>query len=185
MIDYEKLKIAHELLENAYDVGFIHKVRSKTIIDEGCQFFELMTVKHGTQVFMCLDDLINKLKEPTKPEPTYAVGQLVWQAGFCGKISSWMIESIEPDTNQEWCYRDPSLSGWFEHQLYPTRESLIKSQIMYWHGLQFPERLASCCSVHAGGYEECPKECEHEHDGHALLTNPPQYKCKKCGGFCR
>jgi len=47
---------------------------------------------------------------------------------------------------------------------------------------------ASCCSVHAGGYEECPEECEHVADGTfyaEALREDIDYKCKKCGEFYR
>jgi len=42
---------------------------------------------------------------------------------------------------------------------------------------------ASCCSAHAGGYEECHTECEHESDGVVYFSNPGQYRCVKCGEF--
>ena len=60
---------------------------------------------------------------------------------------------------------------------------------------------ASCCSAHAGGYEEkcehgiTPRncyscqvdECQHESDGHGYTgyTQGPGYKCIKCGEFYR
>lgn len=35
-------------------------------------------------------------------------------------------------------------------------------------------------------FQESPKtECEHESDGSMLLSDPPQYRCKKCGAAYR
>ena len=59
-----------------------------------------------------------------------------------------------------------------------------------------PAPKASCCSVHAGGEEECKVECEHQTDGYGyykegiratdflLMCSSEQAshsKCKKCG----
>ena len=43
---------------------------------------------------------------------------------------------------------------------------------------------AACCSVHAGGYEECQRdECEHESDGNTYNTTPEKFMCAKCGEY--
>lgn len=35
-------------------------------------------------------------------------------------------------------------------------------------------------------FQESPKtECDHESDGSMLLSDPPQYRCKKCGAAYR
>jgi hypothetical protein len=45
--------------------------------------------------------------------------------------------------------------------------------------------FATCCSVHAGGYEECYQECQHEGDGkhYQFDDNYDREKCRKCGRF--
>lgn len=59
-------------------------------------------------------------------------------------------------------------------------------------GMNAPK--ASCCSVHAGGYEECarpddahkkPEECRHEGMMLEYMDGSKVFRCKKCGEFYR
>lgn len=213
MIDYEKLRRAHELCISGGDYYFT--------VDFGVPlgFIYLhdlsLDAKSPIIAFRSIDKLITKLEELTQPEiePKYKVGDVVWQAGFCNEITSWVVAEVQPDDNHTYCYRHDNHSGWFEHQLYPTREALIQSQIEHWQGLS--EESTRILSMQAVGeyvdstikcehkqetrsadgvnylcldcdqWFTVPEVCEHEPSDDAQLLNVGTYNCKKCGEFYR
>lgn len=192
MIDYEKLKRAHELASilsviDKYPVYIsarlfhefsMYRLQSRDIEDNEESHFEK------------IDDLITKLEELTKPEPKFKVGQKVWWfARGCDEqlVESLVTEVLNSDDGFSYLSRDMDdggMGGHSESKLYPTREALIQSQIAHWQELLEPK--ASCCSIHAGGDEECKKECEHEPSASKWVSPADmieKFKCKKCGEF--
>jgi len=115
-----------------------------------------------------LDELIKKLKELTKPEPKYKVGDTVWMlTGDELEIQSMVIGQIDENNQDGIWYADGEAEcefkqcGWLEEQLYPTKQALIYSQIEHWQNMLFPEI----------------PECEHEE--YIALSGKPM--CRKCG----
>lgn len=116
----------------------------------------------------------------TQPKPKYAVGDTVWRLScdnsdlsltpFTAEFEIYAMEWREKAN--DFIYEDQFLDLQPEECLYPTRQSLIESQLMHWTKLLaedgYPgtplcapstvtEPKASCCSVHAGGNEECAR----------------------------
>jgi len=177
MIDYDKLKKAHDLSAKIKSHYLVHITSNKghefTLVDWKPDMAD-MTYKD-------LDDLLQKLQELTKPEPKFKIGQKLWyhidvdiysfkvdKIYFCDKAHDIMY-SGEGD---EMC----------ETHCYPSKHSLIKAQIGYWQGLSLDEAHKEIMEN-----ELNPRAvCHHESDGHVYpLKHPPEKKCKKCGEFYR
>ena len=153
MIDYQKLALAHELANKAG--SYI------------CYAYEN---ENGNFVnWVDLDQLILELKELTKPQPKYKVGQLV----YCfhrDEIISFIIEDIKITDSDVWySYREneSQVNEFIETILFSTRQALIDARIEYWQSLKHEETST------------CPKnvsmECEHEY------TTQSGFACAKCG----
>ena len=136
MIDYDKLKIAH---------GLMHEYQGDKPYVVSMQFCgankEPMYCFGGDLPYMYLDDLIDKLRDLTKPEQKYAIGQEVWYVIYG---QDWTpirgeIKAINPKSFC--CFVDGNL--WPQHKLYPTKQALIESQIEYWENLKIEEISAS------------------------------------------
>lgn len=188
MIDYDKLKLAHELCQKLRDRYFADFIMSGyhceyTISDsEGCiednPFF----------ITESLDDFIIKLQEITKPQPKYKIGDEVWFLNE-GNIMSIHITKIDGNKysgSQFKYYYDCFLK---EDRLYPSKQALIQSQIDYWTSLKKEE-----VSTYSEDMSMSPPfegeikgfECEHISDGvvyNGILGE--SFKCKKCGEFYR
>lgn len=135
MIDYEKLKIAHDLVYKAakergniiaiqvminYD-GVINYTLKGFLIDEQCY---------------SIDVLIEKLKKITKKHPKYKTGQLVWRLNDEYEPKSFLITGFEDGLYLDGNESGLILSGWEESQLYETKDDLINAQINYWQSLK-------------------------------------------------
>lgn len=126
MIDYEKLKIAHEIAQNiGIDTGESTKI--------SCNFYDWgydydVTQKGVSMGFSDIDIMLIFLLELTQPKPKYAVGQEVWYLNN-NEIKSLKIAYIVLPH-----YRSAGLEGcWVnELHLFPTKQALIQSQIDYW-----------------------------------------------------
>lgn len=139
MIDYDKLKEAHELCqgtENLWLAVFLGDPRIFIrLYDELDDEYEVRYRPDD------IDDLITKLRELTKPEPKYEKGDTVYWA-FGDVIYYGEFEYVDGSDHYQVISADGSnLVSLDEKHLHPTREALIKSQIEYWHGLLFPEDL--------------------------------------------
>lgn len=166
MIDYDKLKQAHILIENL-SYGLLTVRHSKY---DGTNFyFEYVSAdprnKREGFYFNSIDELISKLKELTKPQPKYQVGNYAWIRNEGDKPENKKIIGVEDD---EGSYRYSFLSsigalGYSidESYVYSSKKELINAQIDYWEGLREPEK------------------CQHEPGGKVYV------KCKKCGEFYR
>ena len=172
MIDYEKLKTANTL---AHKLSIATGVRVDIcIVYMDCDEPDFMLCDYRTDrpLYICsIDELIDELYELTQPEPKYKVGSTWWYLN-----DTWN----EPDsllineTNKDWYRKD---GEW-----YPTKAALIEAQIAYWQSLRkSQEEYCEQSGVKLGKREGC----EHESDGNMLLSCPGQWKCKKCGEFCR
>ena len=65
--------------------------------------------------------------------------------------------------------------------MYPSKQALIDAQIEHWQSQKDKIQSTENCSESIKKHHELIEECEHESDGMCFLTNPPQYKCCKCG----
>jgi len=148
MIDCKKLKFAHYIC-----VGTDFYI-SAEFGHLGGAFIYILNKSQNRRVFETqdTDELITKLNELTKPEPKYKEGWFL-------RGSTPVMCKCAPDCDGYAVNMDEdddiSAESWGKI-MYPTREDLIKSQLLYWHGLLFPEDAkASCCSVQSGTSEEC------------------------------
>jgi hypothetical protein len=138
MIDYEKLKIAHELCQKTEKYWF----RADLGIDYKDLKFELYkTVDNWEEEFegeFSIDELISKLQELTKPEPKFKVEQEVWfLTEEINDFDNGYISVIDHDSDEKYF-----VNGWWmkEEQIYPSKESLIQAQIEYWTCLKNNEK---------------------------------------------
>jgi hypothetical protein len=190
MIDYESFKQAHEYAEkNGMKVVYGYSRDSSS----------------WTAPFLTIAALMGAMKDCGRAAYKYKIGDIVWRLNDEYGVTRCKVVDIDTsvtiDDELYLCEDDDIDEGWWtEGQLYPSREGLIKAQIMHWHGFLLGEPKASCCSVHAGGYEECareddahkkPEECVHEYQNDFGEDSRPRYvkaqkpMCKKCGEFYR
>lgn len=179
MIDYDKLKQAHELAEKLK--GSFRDIRIDYCLRIGCD---------GTKYsycYMCNDDfngmkhefesdsieeLIAKLRGLTEPKQDYKLG---WYLTDSNMIES--VKCVAVGDGYAAHYEAKNLAEAFGKKLFPTKEVLIEAQIVYWK------------SLHDALQHDLVKlkanECQHESDGKVYLTHPVKYKCIKCGEFYR
>ncbi len=163
MIDYEKLKIAHELAGNLEEHYLLHAV--------GPDIHEITLASWNwdpDERFKDLDKLIYRLKELTQstpeltqPKPKYEIGQEVWIVDTLGKAALETIDDIDNGCAEKYFINE---ERWFrEDEIYSSKEALIEAKIKYWSDM-------------------LTKKCEHESDAilkmddDTILNN-----CKKCG----
>lgn len=128
MIDYEKLKLAH----NLYPQGYLKII---PIFDNNGELeymnYSIEIQGQISDYFFTIDDLIAKLKELTRPKHKYHIGQEVWYT-WNDEIKSSKIEELEIDAYNKPMYTTDANYHLKEQHLYPTKESLIDAQINYW-----------------------------------------------------
>ena len=194
MIDYEKLKLCHELC------GRLGKYYFEVDLGLDCGLVELYEKGDPDLQFICntesLDKLLEKLRELTEPEPKYK------EAWYLGKESrlpkcTWVKNDV--------CYQscDKTDMEALGRHMYDSKAELIQAQIDYWTNLQEPyanedtdyhaptecehvsQTPESTSKIHTclKCLEEYYRECEHEPSNYMLTTNPPKYHCTKCGEF--
>ncbi len=195
MIDYTKLKIAHELIEK-----YPHRQGREMSLEVNFTETIVEYIVHynpdDSDAFSKIDNLIAWLQEITQPKPKYSTGDILWVMDY-NEPSSFMAERIEREKteNNSWEF---IYNGWPESELYTTKQSLIEAQIEYWHD-HLSQELKQHISPYCKSEPKCPHNknprncyecvivdgCEHESDGLVYCSNPPQNKCKKCGEFYR
>jgi len=196
MIDYEKLELAHELIEKLH----FGKIVSQYSIHDGEEYIlsSPNIESHYDYCFTNLHDLIAKLKELTQPKPKYKVGEEVWLVGNFGKpITAKIVGIMGGDVDL--AFKDGTCRYGAIKELYPTKSELIEAQIEYWTNLQkeFDVQYASSAEGQAKireGMKQLIMECQHERDE----SEPPKLshftkedgcvfvkKCQKCGEFYR
>lgn len=176
-IDYDQLRIAHELAEKID--GFCEF----TIYANACSadLFKInydkvgLSFKHN-ECYLNIDNLIAKLRELTKPESKYKAGDMAWVVD-CDEICTAFVSEYINDEYK--LYNCVTISGiptgkdWAqEYELYPTKQSLIEAQIEHWTKLK-------------SDHSEDKVECQHQDDGKIYFTKPPKTRCIKCGEFYR
>jgi len=185
MIDYDTLVKAHALcdkskfyLEYGVEGDKVSDIEIWAVSDSGDAF-----------IYVCdIDELIDELEVLIKPKAKYKAGDKVWLLDNFNQPTEAVI-GIHSN-NDVWLVFDNRAQRLRldSDDLYESREALIQSQLWHWtermaelmHGLPG----ASCCSVHAGGNEECPRpddKCEHEGEMLRLMSDSYVIKCKKCG----
>jgi hypothetical protein len=163
-IDYDKLKIAHELAKE-----YANSSGDSIVIEHNCCFGCYvnvpcqMIINQAPRKFDSIDDLISKLTELTqprckcgnkldversicnecidkalkscKPKPKYEVGSRMWYVNCDDEIESFIVDRHSIDAG-EFIYEDKDRYSWLvEKQLYTSREALIEAQIDYWQNL--------------------------------------------------
>ena len=135
MIDYEKLKLAHDL---AKEKGIYLQTNVATYSD-GYQEIPSDGKIKG-KYFSTLDELIAILKDTKQPEPKYKINDQVWFINDEYKCQPLQITKIEYDQNMEKItYCDMDNCWWTDEQIYPTKLKLIEAQIEYWEKLKYEE----------------------------------------------
>ncbi len=196
MIDYQKLKLVHELAD---------KCNMQIWFTASCQN------GNGATAIMNLDDLIAKLEEltqPNEPQPKYKVGQEIYLLGENSYLLGATIESIFYDVDGFEYILNFNIGSDYRHRremyLYPTKQALIEAQLRYWSDLAYKERskpideecdhekLTVGCSV-CDTYKVNPNApvyftegCRHEPNDNVyldLVSREQQFKCKKCGEY--
>ena len=128
MIDYQKLKLAHEICGNTDDYYFDISFGDEEI---GIYLYKANDYKAELiNDFNNLDDLITKLQELTQPKPKYKIGHEVYHAGRDEvPILTMKIDEIGFKTysNSYIYYGDEGEVQ--KCYLYPSREALIQAQI--------------------------------------------------------
>lgn len=187
MIDYDKLRIAHELI-------LIVNEKYSLATYVGCTF----NTYHRLYSLNCdwfedyenLDDLIAKLQkltQPEEPKAKYGVGQRLFMLGGMSlkNIESFTVDKILPEESFIAYYGENDWWG-YESELYPTKLALLEAQIEYWQKLQDEEENDNHgCSHGNFKHYDCklcyPKECQHEFKISKIFgTNPPCETCIKC-----
>jgi hypothetical protein len=184
MIDYDKLKLAHELALKI-DYAFSHKFVLERFNNNNLhQVFELWGENYSNIYSHNVDDVISKLQELTgELKHKYQAGDEVWLIDD-SEICTAIIDKYD---NEEYLLRhcaqiDSGMNtgkGWTaKDKLYPSREALIEAQIDYWQSL----RKFECpkCNLPWSSCQ-CKLECEHESDGTAFIISNKPFRCIKCG----
>lgn len=199
MIDYKKLKLAHELVSKLPFDDFDLELQVGTYNNIVLHYTDNESMFHEYE-YDCIDDVIATLQELTQPKPKYEVGTTWWyldEANFVrfAKPRSLLIT----EENKNWYRAD--------EEWYPTKSQLIEAQIEYWQSLieikpgqkgetgpisyypAFEGPIKSFAdsrvATHAGYNDENAQQCRHQSNGLSYMTNPPQNKCLKCGEFYR
>lgn len=181
VIDYEKLKFAHELAEKhqkqhekeiSIELNFVHEL-VEYILHYGSE----------SDAFSCIDVLIEKLTELTQPEPKYKVGDILWYIHNNNPIE--VIVAIDISNGERrFCARFLDESCLVDlDECYPSKQSLIEAQLDYWQ-----EQLSEELEQHISPYCEPIKECTHEScpeykNAPFKQEYPLDNKCIKCGEF--
>lgn len=198
MIDYDKLKLAHELALKL-GAGLSHYYDKHKTGDGEFELFHVNSFQlwgsHQSYKAEMLDDLISKLQELTQEiKPKYK------DAWFINKHN--VIECTKTENQEGYAYCDETSHDAFGKTMYPSREALIEAKIEYWNKLRYPtiEESARFAqnSIKELGEKlfkdnfECPKcnqewsccqcksECQHEDSG-IMDEIDNRLKCKKCG----
>lgn len=188
MIDFEKLRTAHELCCDTESYYFDIALG----MDNGC--IALYDANNNAEQFICnpydLDDLINKLKELTKPEPKYKIGESVWYQDL-GKPFGANIVFVSNEQYEIDDSKNNNGKTWFtETELYPTKQALIEAQIEYWSS-QLDTRCVLSPDIQINQHEVDIDRCQHESSRILRLSDGGDglchydVKCKKCGEFYR
>jgi DNA-directed RNA polymerase subunit M/transcription elongation factor TFIIS len=187
MIDYEKLKLAHELCSELK----ITMQTGVTTYSDGTTAIHCHGNLHGTY-FSDIDDLIAHLKELTQPKPKYEIGSYVWVIFKDTPVEAIVANCV--NGLYELCFDDKS--HYIEEKyIQPTRTAVIEAEIEYWTCLKNDEKstinddMSKVLTNFVNGLE-IKFTCQHEsdekeyfHKEGAFSASTTIYKCKRCGEF--
>ncbi len=178
-IDYDKLKIAHELADKwhkktAYQICITTGIRCSK--EPGFVFYVLETYTDNDEnnieeSYYCIDELIAKLTKLTDspikiPNLKYQIGQEVFyldpfEGIKCMKIDGIRFSKDDPENEDGHIYNHLR-----SEYLYSSKESLIEAQIEYWQSLKdhSEDKLEKVCPYDPDGCPKCTDECQHESD---------------------
>jgi hypothetical protein len=203
MIDYDKLKEAHELVMKLDTHFLVHSVGGKYPSENTS--FELCSwsLEGDDERFSNLDDLITKLHELTTPQPKYKVDDECWwirrhnNPPLCCIVIK--AEYLSPPINYGgWSYYVEIEEGGYtwmdEDDLHPTKQALIEAQIKYWTEQLYPilKHVDEDGKVEAGEFKEpeisvetrhCEK-CEKDYIVIVGSAGEDTGLCYKCDPFC-
>jgi hypothetical protein len=135
VIDYEKLKLAHELGSIATKGKRKRCDVFVSVYHNNEPIFGYIDFSHNRDVFEFydIDELINALQKLIEPQPKYKIGQEVWVLdGNNIEVIAVFINNI---VNNK--YALTVFLGWFEEEdIFSSYDELIESQIKYWTDLK-------------------------------------------------
>ncbi len=135
MMDYDKLKQAHELAQQRLESGLYTKISIDYVGTRNIIDYRLITSLDGEHdwMFDSINGLLCKLTKLTgltQPKPLY---KDAYYLNRHNEISSTIV------LNQEgYVYCDETNKDAFGRTLYPSREALIDAQIEHWQSLRYP-----------------------------------------------
>ena len=180
MIDYDTLKLAHELAEkyslSNYGESVSISSRISSLFKSAIYTVVIHDLHKEFESFE-LDDLIDKLRTltaPEEPKAKYTLGDELWYLHH-QEIESFISVKTLGRTHYDGEY------WWHEDYLYPTKASLIEAQLEYWQKLKQEDCEHDFNSVfnfydesgskYYQGCSKCklqkPDECQHESDNHS------------------
>lgn len=144
MIDYKKLKMAHELCEKyakynyprMISLNINHRYNALDYYNAYLEIIEDFKILFEWN-FNSIDELIAKLRELTQseePKANYSVGDEVWIAYSKGFYSR-KIEEVILHEDGRYSYHGDGF-GLYDDELYPTKQTLIAAQIEYWQKIK-------------------------------------------------
>ena len=141
MIDYEKLKIAHELFSQLpKDTEWYKLIITKNLLlhpnPPTYFWYEIICADGLISTSYFIDDMITKLTELTQPKCRYKVGDVVWYDSYYGELRSLLIEEIELCEGE--CRLKNNSTGSFicEDVAYESKNSLLDEKIKYLESLR-------------------------------------------------
>lgn len=180
MIDYEKLKEAHELLTKEVKEGIITATVYSNM-QKGVYYRIQIAGVSGTEIYT-MDELLTKIKSlipaSSKNAYKYKLNQEVW---YLVENEMMPFKIVARDCNKvEVTYYNEDDCYLFESEAYPSREALIDAQIKHWN-----ER-----KVEVESTGKCEKEEVAKYSGatmcscdHLIVMSPlgQPLICEKCG----
>lgn len=136
MIDYDKLRVAHELVEKYRETNN-HEISIEINFTSNLTEYLLHTDGQDSDAFSCVDNLIQKLQELTQSKAKYSKKDFIWVLDDSNRASHKKIIGHRWDEyEKEYVCELTDSTGepyWItENSLYPTKSALIEAQIEYW-----------------------------------------------------
>lgn len=147
MIDYEKIKTAHELAE-LYGKQIDDWIDVAVTLNSISKYYPLPfafgpTGKDFDNRFTSLDELIDKLKELTQPESKFKVDDEVWIYNYYAhRIDCFVVDAIDLESLRYSGKIKGSAAEYEEIRecdIYHSREELINAQIKHWQSMKEQE----------------------------------------------
>jgi len=82
--------------------------------------------------FKDIDDLIAKISDIIPLKRKYRIGQPVWRLNERLEPECFVVKGYREGLYLDGTEHPLFLSGWEEHQLYPSLTALVEAQIAYW-----------------------------------------------------